>query len=386
MSATDPLFMEIALTLGRRGWGRVWPNPAVGCVLVRDGWRVVGRGWTQPGGSPHAEREAIRRAGILADGATAYVTLEPCGHHGRTPPCADALIAARVARAVVAIPDPDPRVNGQGLARLRESGIDVLLGMGMAEARADHAGYLMRVAEGRPLVTLKLATTLDGHIATAKNETRWITGQTARTHAHRLRAEHDAVMVGIETALADDPELTCRLPGLSDHSPVRIVVDSRLRLPCQAKALAGPVQTWVLCAAHGTAANAQAADRLHARGAEIIPIEVDTTGRLHPPALLKALGARGITRLLVEGGGKLASSLLQYGLVDRFILFQAPKLVGSDGVPAFASWGLERLSACPIFTRVRTMPVGEDLMTLYEKGCNTDAHSITSVLKIAHFL
>ncbi len=367
MSAPDPIFMEIALTLGRRGWGRVWPNPAVGCVLVRDGWRIVGRGWTQPGGYPHAEIEALRRAGRLAAGATAYVTLEPCSHHGRTPPCTDSLIAARVARAIVALTDPDSRVNGQGLARLREAGIEVMLGMGMAEARADHAGFLMRVAEGRPLVTLKLATTLDGHIATYTKESRWITGQTARTHAHRMRAEHDAVMVSIETALADDPDLTCRLPGRSDHSPVRIVVDSRLRLPCQAKALAGKVPTWVLCSAkpQGTPANAHAAERLHARGAEIMPIEVDTTGRPHPPALLKALGARGITRLLVEGGGKLASSLLQYGLVDRLMLFQAPKLMGSDGVPAVASLGLERLSTCPLFTRVWTMPVGEDLMTLY---------------------
>lgn len=371
MNATDPIFMETALTLGRRGWGRVWPNPAVGCVLVRDGWHVVGRGWTQPGGSPHAEIEALRRAGRQAAGATAYVTLEPCCHYGRTPPCTDALIAARVMRTVVALTDPDPRVNGQGLARLRNSGIEVLLGMGMAEAQADHAGFLMRFAEGRPLVTLKLATTLDGFIATHTNESYWITGKAARAHAHRLRAEHDAVMVGIETALTDDPDLTCRIPGLTDRSPVRIVVDSRLRLPCHAKALAGTVPTWVVCAAtaQGTPANALAANTLSNSGAEIIPIsKTDQQGRPHPQAMLKSLGMRGITRLLVEGGGKLASSLLQYGLVDRLILFQAPKLIGGDGVPAVAPLGLERLSASPRFTRVRTMAVGADLMTLYERA------------------
>ena len=370
MSAPDPTFMKTALTLGRRGWGRVWPNPAVGCVLVRDGWRVVGRGWTQPGGSPHAEIEALRQAGNLASGATAYVTLEPCSHQGRTPPCTEALIEARVARAVVALLDPDPRVNGQGLARLRDSGTEVLLGMGMAEARADHAGFLMRVAEGRPLVTLKLATTIDGYISTYTKKSRWITGHIARIHAHRLRAEHDAVMVGIETALADDPDLTCRLPGLTHRSPVRIVVDSHLRLPCQAKVLAGTVPTWVICSAtaQGRPENAQAVETLSACGAEIIPIIVGKTGRPHPKALLKALGARGITRLLVEGGARLASSLLQYELVDRLIWFQAPKLLGSDSVAAVAPLGLTQLSSCPRFTRVRTMAVGEDLMTLYERA------------------
>ncbi|VBB68969.1 Diaminohydroxyphosphoribosylaminopyrimidine deaminase / 5-amino-6-(5- phosphoribosylamino)uracil reductase [invertebrate metagenome] len=369
MSATDLTFMETALTLGRRGWGQVWPNPAVGCVLVRDGWQVVGRGWTQAGGSPHAESEALRRAGVLAAGTTAYVTLEPCSHHGRTPPCIDALVAAQVARVVVAVMDPDPRVNGQGIARLRNSGLDVMVGVCAAEARADHAGFLLRVAAGRPLVTLKLATTLDGCIATSKGESCWITGPTARAHTHRLRAEHDAVMVGIGTALADDPDLTCRLPGLTNRSPVRIVVDSRLRLPCWARVLAGTVPTWVVCSAtaQNTPVNARAADSLIKCGTDIIPVAVDDQGRPHPAALLTALGARGLTRLLVEGGGQLSSSLLHHGLVDRLIWFHAPKIVGSDGVPSIAPFGLERISACPLFTRVQTMTVGKDLMTLYER-------------------
>ena len=211
---TDLRWMRAAFALARRGLGNVWPNPAVGCVLVRDG-RVVGRGWTQPGGRPHAETEALRRAGALARGATAYVSLEPCSHWGRTSPCADALIAAGVRRVVAALEDPDPRVSGSGIARLREAGIAVETGLGAAEAAEINAGFLTRQRLGRPLVTLKLATSLDGKIATATGESQWITGPSARAYAHKLRAEHDAIMVGTGTVLADDPQLTCRLPGLS---------------------------------------------------------------------------------------------------------------------------------------------------------------------------
>ncbi|MCK5275514.1 MAG: bifunctional diaminohydroxyphosphoribosylaminopyrimidine deaminase/5-amino-6-(5-phosphoribosylamino)uracil reductase RibD, partial [Alphaproteobacteria bacterium] len=220
--------MRAALALAGRGLGRVWPNPAVGCVLVdRDG-RVTGRGWTQPGGRPHAETEALARAGGAAKGATAYVTLEPCVHHGQTPPCADALIEAGVARVIAATEDPDPRVKGGGLGRLRDAGIAVEAGLLREEAELLNAGYLMRQREGRPVVTLKLATTLDGRIATHAGESRWITGEAARARGHMMRARHDAIMVGIGTALADNPTLTCRLPGLEDRSPVRIVVDARL--------------------------------------------------------------------------------------------------------------------------------------------------------------
>ena len=356
--------MDAALALGRRGWGQVWPNPAVGCVLVRNG-RVVGRGWTQTGGRPHAETEALHRAGALAAGATAYVTLEPCSHHGRTPPCADALVAAGVARIVAAIADPDPRVSGQGVARLRDAGLKVVLGVREAEARADHAGFMMRITAGRPLVTLKLASTLDGRIATTAGESRWITGSVARAHVHRLRAEHDAVMVGIGTVLADDPDLTCRLPGLADRSPVRVVVDSHLRLPPRARVLAGPVPTWVACTAMSAAG--AAATFLAARGVEVIPVASGDDGRPRPAALLAALGARGLTRLLVEGGGQLAAALLRQGLVDRLVWFQAPKIIGGDGVPAVAPFGLDRLADCPVFRRTQTMTVGEDLMTLHER-------------------
>src|SRR5580700_3393612 len=222
--------MRAALALARRGLGSTWPNPAVGCVIVNDG-RVVGRGWTQKGGRPHAETEALQRAGVAAKGATAYVSLEPCSHHGKTPPCAEALIVARIARVVAAVEDPDPRVSGAGIARLRDAGVKVETGLCADEAAELNAGFFCRVKHGRPLVTLKLATSLDGRIATPSGESRWITGEAARERAHLLRATHDAVLVGTGTALADDPLLTCRLPGLADRSPVRIVLDRNLRLP-----------------------------------------------------------------------------------------------------------------------------------------------------------
>src|SRR5437773_406942 len=225
------------LALARRGLGRVWPNPAVGCVIARDG-RILGRGWTQPGGRPHAETEALARAGAAAHGATAYVSLEPCCHVGRTPPCADALIAAGLSRVVVALEDPDPRVAGGGLARVRAAGIAVEAGLCAAEAAEINAGFFQRVRLGRPLVTLKLATSLDGRIATASGESRWITGPAARERAHLLRAAHDAILVGTDTVIADDPQLTCRLPGLADHSPVRVVIDRQLRIPLDGQVFA----------------------------------------------------------------------------------------------------------------------------------------------------
>ncbi len=245
--AGDAAHMRAALSLGRRGLGQTWPNPSVGCVIVRDG-RVVARGVTQPGGRPHAEVVALTRAGEAARGATAYVSLEPCSHHGRTPPCADALIAAGVARVVVACGDPDPRVNGAGLARLRAAGVAVTEGVLTGEAEALQAGFLTRVRLGRPMVTLKLATTLDGRIATSGGESQWITGPDARRAAHALRGAHDAVLAGIGTVLADDPALTCRIDGYRRSQPVRVVLDRTLRTPLTATvaATACETATWIL--------------------------------------------------------------------------------------------------------------------------------------------
>src|SRR6266853_3702784 len=265
---SDLQVMRAALGLARRGLGRVWPNPAVGCVIVKDG-RAVGRGWTQPGGRPHAETEALARAAAAAHGATAYVTLEPCCHWGRTPPCADALIAAGLGRVVVALEDPDPRVAGGGVARLRAAGIAVEAGLGAAEAAEINAGFFQRVRLGRPLVTLKLATSLDGRIATASGESRWITGAPARERAHLLRATHDAILVGTDTVLTDDPQLTCRLPGLASRSPVRIVLDRQLRIPPTARIIAEArqVPTWLMTL---SSANPGRQKSLRAAGVEVI--------------------------------------------------------------------------------------------------------------------
>ncbi len=233
-AAADRRFMALALSLGRRGLGRTWPNPAVGAVIVKDGV-IVGRGWTQPGGRPHAEVEALRRAGEAARGATLYVTLEPCSHHGKTPPCADAVIAAGIARVVSALEDPNPEVAGEGHARLRAAGIAVEVGVGAEEARRDHAGHIRRMRDGRPHVMLKLAISADGKAGAAGRKPVAITGEAVRERVHLLRAHSDAIMVGIGTVLADDPMLTCRLPGMAKDSPVRIVADSMLRLPVHSR-------------------------------------------------------------------------------------------------------------------------------------------------------
>jgi diaminohydroxyphosphoribosylaminopyrimidine deaminase/5-amino-6-(5-phosphoribosylamino)uracil reductase len=352
--------MQMALGLARRGLGRVWPNPAVGCVLVREG-RVVGRGWTQPGGRPHAETEALARAGGAAKGATAYVSLEPCSHHGRTPPCAEALIAAGVARAVVAIEDPDPRVSGRGIKLLVDSHIPVTLGA-EAEAAAElNAGFLQRVHSGRPLVTWKTATTLDGKIATAKGESQWITGETARARAHLLRASHDAVAIGVGTAVADDPQLSCRLPGLDASSPVRIVIDGRLRTPLTSRLIgtARELPTWFI-----TREDAEAERRavLTDCGVEVIAVE---PGEGEGPDLgqaLQELGRRGITRLLLEGGSKLAAGFLRADLIDRIAWFRAARVMGGDGIPASAALGIERLEAIPAFERMAAEPCGADML------------------------
>ena len=358
--ATDAAFMGAALGLARRGLGRVWPNPAVGCVLVRDG-RVVGRGWTGDGGRPHAETEALGRAGDLARGAVAYVTLEPCAHHGKTPPCADALIAAGVARAVVAIDDPDPRVAGRGLAAMRNAGIAVETGLCAEEAAEINAGFLLRIGEGRPMVTLKSATSLDGRIATQSGESRWITGPEARALGHRLRAEHDAVMVGSGTAIADDPDLTCRLPGLEDRSPLRVVADGRLRLSLASRlvATAERVPTWILTREGNDPYRVEA---FAAAGVEVIELPAGESGEMDLREGLRQLAARGITRLLVEGGAHLAAALLRLGVVDRLAFFRGEIVIGGDGVPAAMPLGFATLAEAPHFRRVGLARAGADLV------------------------
>jgi diaminohydroxyphosphoribosylaminopyrimidine deaminase/5-amino-6-(5-phosphoribosylamino)uracil reductase len=364
MAADDLNHMRAALALARRGLGSTWPNPSVGCVVAREG-RVVGRGWTQPGGRPHAETEALARAGEAARDATAYVTLEPCSHWGRTPPCCDALIAAGVSRVVVAAGDPDPRVDGRGLRRLREAGITVEQGLLEAEARAVIAGFVRRITRGLPLVTLKLATSLDGRIATASGESRWITGGAARRAAHGLRANHDAVLVGSGTALADDPDLTCRVPGMARVPIARVVADTRLRTPLGSRlvATARAVPTWI--ATRTGQAPAALAPYLEA-GVEVLPVRAKEGG-LDLAALLGALAQRGVTRVLAEGGAGLAAGLLRAGLVDRVAWFHAPGVMGGDGLPAVRPLPLKSLSAMPRFRRVASRAVGEDWLTEFER-------------------
>ncbi len=355
--------MAAALALGRRGLGRVWPNPAVGCVLAR-GARVVARGWTQPGGRPHAEAEALARAGAAARGADCFVTLEPCSHEGRTPPCADALIRAGIARLVAATGDPDPRVAGAGFARLEAAGVTVERGLGEDRARFDNAGFFMRLAAGRPLVALKTATTLDGRIAARTGRSRWITGAAARAAGHRLRAAYDAVMVGARTALLDDPGLDCRLDGLEDRSPLRILVDARLDLPATHRLAADGRETWVLS---GEDACPDRARRLEDAGLRILRLPEDGDGRPDLAAGLARLGEAGLTRLLVEGGGVLAAALLKADLVDRIHWFRAPALLGGDGTPAIAALGLDEPGAAPRFHLHARRPLGGDLWEVYRR-------------------
>jgi len=330
---SDAQHMRHALMLANRALGTVAPNPAVGCVLLRDGV-IVGRGWTQRGGRPHAEVMALRQAGDAAHGATAYVTLEPCAHFGKTPPCATALIEAGVARVVAAVEDPDPRVAGRGFEMLRAGGVRVETGLLREDAAALNAGFFLRVTQNRPLVTLKLAVSADGKIARATGGDQWITGAEARAFGHLLRARNDAILVGIGTVLADDPELTCRIPGLEDRSPLRVVLDSALRLPLSSKlvATAGRVPLVVFTTREG------GGDALRESGVDIVHVAADAAGRPALQAVLAALAARGMTRLLVEGGAAVEAAFSAAGLADRLEIFRSPVVAGAGGVaaPAFS--------------------------------------------------
>lgn len=354
--------MDTALGLARRGLGIVWPNPAVGCLLVKDG-RVVGRGWTQQGGRPHAETVALAQAGDAARGATAYVTLEPCAHHGKTPPCADALVAAGIARAVIAMQDPDPRVAGRGLTRLSDAGVDVATGTRAGQAAALNAGFLSRISRHRPMVTLKLAQSLDGRIATARGESRWITGLESRRRVHALRASHDAVLIGAGTARADDPMLDVRDIGLADRAPVRVIADGALSLDLTSRlarsANDGHAPLW-LC--HHPGVDKKRAKVWRDLGAELIEVPATEQFSLDLPALLVRLGDRGITRVLCEGGGKLAAALLADGLVDRLLTFTAGLAMGGDSRASIAAFGAESLDEMPRFTLLSHQSIGADIL------------------------
>jgi diaminohydroxyphosphoribosylaminopyrimidine deaminase/5-amino-6-(5-phosphoribosylamino)uracil reductase len=364
MSQADARWMRLALSLGARGQGRVWPNPAVGCVIVTDG-RVVGRGWTQPGGRPHAEAVALAQAGPRARGATAYVSLEPCAHHGKTPPCCDALIAAGIVRVVTALRDPDLRTDGDGLARLRAAGIAVTEDVCAAEARLAHAGFVSRVTQGRPQLTLKLAVSVDGRIATATGESQWITGPEARRQVHAMRARHDAVLVGAGTARADDPALTVRGLGVT-HQPVRVVVSRRLDLPRSGVLFdtARDVPVW-LC--HGADAPEAARAAWQDAGAQLFEVASGPGGQLDLSSVMQALGSAGLTRVFCEGGGALAAGLLSGDLVDDLVVFGAGLVIGAEGTPGVGAMGIAALDEAPKFTLRETRNLGGDVLTIWSR-------------------
>jgi diaminohydroxyphosphoribosylaminopyrimidine deaminase / 5-amino-6-(5-phosphoribosylamino)uracil reductase len=365
--AADQRFMQLVLTLGRRGQGRTRPNPAVGALVVKDGV-IVGRGWTQPGGRPHAEPEALKRAGEAARGATLYVTLEPCSHIGKSPPCADAIIAAGIARVVSAIEDPNPEVAGQGHAKLRAAGIAVDIGLGAAEAARDHAGHFRRVRDKRPHVILKLAVSSDDKIGAAGRKPVAISGEAAKARMHLLRAQCDAILVGIGTVRADDPLLTCRLPGMAARSPVRVVLDRSLRIPGSSRLVHSARETplWVMTS---NLAEASAAMKLGGAGAQVIRVAAATTSRgLDLASVLHELSGKGITRLLVEGGARVASSFVAAGLVDEVWLLRGADPVGADGVAALDALPLTAITQSPRFRVRASETLEKDTLTIYERA------------------
>ncbi|MEO5354613.1 MAG: bifunctional diaminohydroxyphosphoribosylaminopyrimidine deaminase/5-amino-6-(5-phosphoribosylamino)uracil reductase RibD [Magnetococcus sp. XQGC-1] len=361
---SDFRYMQQALRLAGRAVGRTRPNPLVGCVLVRDG-RVVGRGYHQRAGEPHAEVLALRQAGVAAQGATAYVSLEPCSHHGRTPPCADALIRAGVERVVAAMTDPNPQVAGQGLRRLQAAGIAVTVGLCAEEAGELNRPFVTWVTCGRPMVTLKMAASLDGKTATRTGESQWITGAVARQHVQRMRARHDAVLVGIGTVLADDPRLNCRLRGGRD--PIRLVVDSSLRTPLDAAILTSSAQAgvWIATTGHAPPARRAAVEGLAAAGVDVTLLLCRSTpsGRVDLGDLMAQLAKREILSVLAESGAVLNAALLDAGLVDRLALFLAPQLIGGQGAAGLLHGdGVASLADAHRLTGLRVTPVGDDFL------------------------
>ena len=361
----DEGWMRAAFGLARRGLGRVWPNPTVGCILMRDGV-VVGRGWTGDGGMPHAEAVALEQAGPAARGATAYVTLEPCNHTGRTPPCAQALVAAGVARAVIAIEDPDPRVNGAGVAALRAAGVAVDVGCLPNEAVAVNRGFLSRLTTGRPALTLKLAASIDGRIATGTGESRWITGPRARAEVHLMRAQADAVLVGAGTVRQDDPRLDVRDIGLAEASPVRVVVSGSLALPRESNigATARDRPLW-LC--HHSDPDPARFKAWEEKGAVLIEVPIQPDGQLDLSAMMQRLGDRGLTRVLCEGGGRLAAALLEAGLVDEVVAYTAGLVLGEEAVPSVGMLEVEALQLAPRFRLVEAARIGPDVRSRWRR-------------------
>jgi len=355
-SGDDAAYMARALRLAERGVLTTAPNPRVGCVLVRDG-AVVGEGWHERAGEPHAEINALHQAGSQAAGATAYVTLEPCCHHGRTPPCTDALLAAGVKRVVAAMEDPNPQVAGTGLAVLQAAGIDTAAGLLAVAAEQLNAGFVMRMRQGRPWVRCKLAMSLDGRTAMASGESRWITGDAARHDVQRLRARSDAIMTGVATVLADDPSLTVRLDTLDDgfRQPLRVILDSRLRTPPDAKLLDLPGETLIITGA----VDADNEARLTRSGIRVVSLPLQA-GRLDLPVVLQYLATLQINEVHLEAGATLCGALLQAGLVDELVIYMAPHLMGDIARGLFTLPGLEQMAQRIKLSITDIRAVGDD--------------------------
>lgn len=365
----DAEMMNAALSLARRGLGNTAPNPTVGCIVVRPdmGNRVVGRGWTQPGGRPHAETEAIKRAGALSSNATAYVTLEPCCHHGKTPPCTDAIIAANIKRVVIAAEDPDPRVAGSGVSTLREAGIEVTTGIHHDAANGINVGFLKRIKNNRPHITMKMATSLDARTATHSGHSQWITGQPARRYGHLLRAKNDAILTGMGTVRADNPTLTCRLPGLGDKSPVRVIMDPRLEVDTSSNLITTTNQTSLWFITGNGRAQRDTAQKLSERDADIqiFHMDLDEDGKLDVHAVSFLLAQQGINRVLLEAGAKLNASFIAAGLVDEIYWFRAPMIVGGDGYSCIGGVCVDQLIDAPGYSMDRGFDLGADRIERY---------------------
>lgn len=365
-AALDRRFMRLALALGRRNLGRTWPNPSVGAVVVSQG-RIVGQGVTAPGGRPHGEPQALAMAGEAARGASLYVGLEPCSHHGHTPPCTEAIIATGIVRLVSAIEDPDRRVAGRGHATLREAGLIVETGLLREEAFRDHRGHITRVTKGRPSLHLKLARTADGFAAPANPERLHITGGIANGAVHLWRAHADAILVGIGTVRADDPALTVRLPGMEAWSPTRVVLDSTLRLSPSAHLVRGAkvVPSLVVTTRK---APAHAKRMLASLGVEVLTVAADAAGRVDLPAALTLLAERGFTRLACEGGPRLADALAACDLLDELTLITGPATLGAaGGLPALGPHLAERIESGHL-REVEAHRFGPDRAVLYERS------------------
>ena len=354
---SDARFMSLALSMGRRGLGRTWPNPSVGCVIVSDN-HIIGRGTTADGGVPHAEVIALAQAGPKARGATAYVTLEPCAHTGKCPPCTEALIKSGIARVVAAIGDDDHRVNGNGFRALKAAGIEVVTGVMADEAFRDHKGFFLRISQNRPLVSLKIATSFDGRIATASGQSKWITDDPARRLVHLMRSRHDAVMVGGGTARLDDPSLNVRSLGI-EHQTVRVVVSRHLNLPNDS-ILARTARQAPLWLCHGAEAKSSQIQKWQDIGAKLIICE-DNHGLLDLNEMMARLASLGLTRVFCEGGASLAASLIKSDLVDELIGFGAGVLIGEEGQSSIGGLGVDDLAMAQRWSLEGVRTVGPDI-------------------------